>query len=112
MRSTSQLCTKARHGSAALLVKMRIQRLSCDARGFLKRECEVSSLSTSSISRRTIRTLHQIQVCCKTDFRRAAMPRSPSERVPYEAIVDRPPLKLPGDARLAVWLIVNVENWE
>ena len=40
------------------------------------------------------------------------MPRSLNERVPYDAIVDRPPLKLPGDARLAVWLIVNIENWE
>ena len=40
------------------------------------------------------------------------MLRSPSERVPYEAIVDRSPLKLPGHARLAVWVIVNVENWE
>ena len=35
-----------------------------------------------------------------------------SERVPYDAIVDRPPLKLPGGARLAVWLIVNIESWE
>ena len=40
------------------------------------------------------------------------MPSSLSERVPYDAIVDRPPLKLPGGARLAVWLIVNIENWE
>jgi allantoinase len=40
------------------------------------------------------------------------LPRSPSERIVYEAIVDRPPLKLPGNARLAVWLIVNIENWE
>jgi hypothetical protein len=23
----------------------------------------------------------------------------------------RPPLRLPGDARLAVWTIVNVEHW-
>ena len=35
-----------------------------------------------------------------------------SERVPYDAIVDRPPLELPGGARLAVWLIVNIESWE
>jgi len=32
-------------------------------------------------------------------------------RVPYSAIVDRPPLKLPQGARLAVWTIVNVEEW-
>ena len=35
----------------------------------------------------------------------------PRERVPYTAIVDRPPLKLPGGARMAVWVIVNVEDW-
>jgi peptidoglycan/xylan/chitin deacetylase (PgdA/CDA1 family) len=33
------------------------------------------------------------------------------DRVPYSAIVDRPPLKLPGGARVAVWVIVNVEEW-
>jgi peptidoglycan/xylan/chitin deacetylase (PgdA/CDA1 family) len=35
----------------------------------------------------------------------------PRDRVPYSAIVDRPPLKLPGGARIAVWTIVNVEEW-
>lgn len=40
------------------------------------------------------------------------MPMIPRERVTYSAIVDRPKLKLPGNARLAVWVIVNVENWE
>jgi allantoinase len=35
----------------------------------------------------------------------------PKDRVPYSAIVDRPPLKLPGGARIAVWTIVNVEEW-
>jgi allantoinase len=33
------------------------------------------------------------------------------DRIPYSAIVDRPPLKLPGGARIAVWTIVNVEEW-
>jgi len=32
-------------------------------------------------------------------------------RVPYSAIVDRPPLKLPQGGRLIVWTIVNVEEW-
>src|SRR5262245_7851999 len=36
----------------------------------------------------------------------------PRERVPYSAIVDRPPLKLPGNARLVVWTIVNLEVWD
>ena len=35
----------------------------------------------------------------------------PSERVPYSAIVDRPPLGLPDGARMVVWTIVNVEEW-
>jgi allantoinase len=38
-------------------------------------------------------------------------PRTPRERVPYSAIVDRPPLKLPGGARMVVWTVVNVEDW-
>jgi peptidoglycan/xylan/chitin deacetylase (PgdA/CDA1 family) len=33
-------------------------------------------------------------------------------RAPYSAIVDRPPLKLPNGARVAVWVCVNVEEWE
>ena len=32
-------------------------------------------------------------------------------RTPYRPIVDRPRLKLPGGARVAVWVIVNIENW-
>jgi allantoinase len=32
-------------------------------------------------------------------------------RVPYRSIHDRPRLRLPGGARVAVWTIVNVENW-
>src|SRR3990170_4286596 len=33
------------------------------------------------------------------------------DRVPYSAIVDRPPLELPDGARIVVWTIVNVEEW-
>jgi peptidoglycan/xylan/chitin deacetylase (PgdA/CDA1 family) len=36
----------------------------------------------------------------------------PRERVAYSAIVDRPPLALPGGARVAVWTIVNLEVWD
>jgi allantoinase len=35
----------------------------------------------------------------------------PTERIDYSAIADRPPRRLPGGKRLAVWLIVNVEEW-
>jgi allantoinase len=41
-----------------------------------------------------------------------AMLRAPRDRIGYSAIVDRPPLKLPSGARLVVWVIVNVENWD
>ena len=36
----------------------------------------------------------------------------PRERAPYSAIVDRPPLRLPADARIVVWTIVNLEVWD
>ena len=36
----------------------------------------------------------------------------PRERTPYSAIVDRPPLRLPGRARVVVWTIVNLEVWD
>ena len=36
----------------------------------------------------------------------------PRDRAPYSAIVDRPPLKLPGGARVVVWTIVNLEVWD
>jgi len=35
----------------------------------------------------------------------------PTERIAYSAIKDRPRLELPGGARLVVWVIVNVEEW-
>jgi peptidoglycan/xylan/chitin deacetylase (PgdA/CDA1 family) len=37
--------------------------------------------------------------------------RLPRDRFDYSAIVDRTPLKLPEGARIAVWTIVNVEEW-
>src|SRR6478672_7108974 len=33
------------------------------------------------------------------------------DRLDYSPITKRDGLKLPGDARVAVWTIVNVENW-
>jgi len=40
------------------------------------------------------------------------MSMQPSDRVPFSAIIDRPPLKLPGDARIILWSIVNLEVWD
>ncbi|HEV2303060.1 MAG TPA: polysaccharide deacetylase family protein [Stellaceae bacterium] len=36
----------------------------------------------------------------------------PTERLPYSAISERPRLTLPEGARMAVWVIVNVEEWD
>jgi allantoinase len=36
----------------------------------------------------------------------------PTERLDYSAISERPRLRLPEGARLAVWVIVNVEEWD
>jgi allantoinase len=33
------------------------------------------------------------------------------KRIPYTPIHRRPTLRLPNDARVAVWTIINVENW-
>ncbi|HYZ30855.1 MAG TPA: polysaccharide deacetylase family protein [Crenalkalicoccus sp.] len=35
----------------------------------------------------------------------------PTERLAYSPIEARPPLRLPGGARLAIWVIVNIEEW-
>lgn len=34
-----------------------------------------------------------------------------SDRIPYQALVDRPKLTLPDGKRIAVWVILNVEEW-
>jgi peptidoglycan/xylan/chitin deacetylase (PgdA/CDA1 family) len=39
-------------------------------------------------------------------------PMIPRERTDYSAIVDRPPLRLPGNARVVFWTIVNLEVWD
>ena len=39
-------------------------------------------------------------------------PMLPTDRLAYSAITERPPLKLPDGARMAVWVIVNVEKWD
>jgi allantoinase len=42
----------------------------------------------------------------------AARPMLPRERTDFSAIIDRPPLKLPGNARVVFWTIVNLEVWD
>jgi len=36
----------------------------------------------------------------------------PTERISYSSIATRAPLKLPNGARMAIWVIVNVEEWD
>lgn len=36
----------------------------------------------------------------------------PNPWAEYSAIFDREPLKLPGNARVAVWVVINVEDWD
>src|SRR6202166_3633104 len=36
----------------------------------------------------------------------------PTDRIDYSAIAERPALKLPDGARMAIWVIVNVEEWD
>ncbi|HEX7073985.1 MAG TPA: polysaccharide deacetylase family protein [Hyphomicrobiaceae bacterium] len=36
----------------------------------------------------------------------------PTERISYSAITERAPLKLPGNARMVAWVIVNIEEWD
>ena len=39
-------------------------------------------------------------------------PMKPSQRLEYQASIDRPRLELPDGKRVAVFIVVNVENWE
>jgi allantoinase len=34
-----------------------------------------------------------------------------TDRIPYQALIDRPKLALPGGKKLAFWVILNVEDW-
>jgi peptidoglycan/xylan/chitin deacetylase (PgdA/CDA1 family) len=43
---------------------------------------------------------------------KSKQPMLPTDRLTYSPIVERPPLTLPGGARMAVWVIVNVEEWD
>lgn len=40
------------------------------------------------------------------------MVMKPRDRIDYSAMVDREPLKLPNGKRVAVWVVVNIENWD
>ncbi len=42
----------------------------------------------------------------------AKRPMLPTDRIAYSPITERAPLRLPNGARMAVWVIVNVEDWD
>jgi peptidoglycan/xylan/chitin deacetylase (PgdA/CDA1 family) len=52
--------------------------------------------------------------------RRKSVPRKsaakaimlPTDRIAYSSIADRPPIALPNGARMAVWVVINVEEWD
>src|SRR5499427_196646 len=55
----------------------------------------------------------------KSTTRKSVSPKSnarpkllPSDRIAYSPIIDRAPLKLPNGARMAVWVVINVEEWD
>jgi len=66
------------------------------------REISASSGARGRVSRLFLRN-HDADVSDDSERIRA--------RAPYSAITSRPRLRLPGDARVAVWTIVNVESW-
>jgi allantoinase len=43
---------------------------------------------------------------------RSTQPMLPTDRIAYSAITERPRLVLPDGARMVVWVIVNVEEWD
>ncbi len=46
------------------------------------------------------------------NFPKPAVGMLPTDRLAYSAIPNRKPLKLPKGARMAVWTITNVEDWD
>jgi allantoinase len=57
-----------------------------------------------------------MRACRNTVKKNVESPRpaqvKPTERIAYSPITERPPLTLPGGARMVVWVIVNVEEWD
>ncbi|HEX3502008.1 MAG TPA: hypothetical protein VHU22_01310, partial [Xanthobacteraceae bacterium] len=45
----------------------------------------------------------------KTSARKIMLP---TDRLSYSPITERAPLHLPNGARMAIWVIVNVEEWD
>src|SRR5438093_11298352 len=94
------------------------------------RDCTIEPTSTRSASRSTswgwgptVRGEHRNEPSRSTSWgwgptvrgehiKKEPPVRLPHERFDYSAIVDRKPWRLPKGARIAVWTIVNVEEWD
>src|SRR6185312_11634195 len=48
----------------------------------------------------------------RMNFPKPSVGMLPNDRLDYSAITKRKPLKLPKGARMAVWTITNVEEWD
>ena len=48
----------------------------------------------------------------KMNFPKPAVGMLPNDRLDYSAITERKPLELPNRARMVVWTITNVEEWD
>ena len=56
----------------------------------------------------------QMTIQPKKSARRTPLkkPMLPADRIAYSPITERAPLKLPEGARMVVWVIVNIEQWD
>src|SRR6185503_45713 len=48
----------------------------------------------------------------RMNFPKPSVGMLPNDRLDYSAIIKRKPLKLPKGARMVVWTITNVEEWD
>jgi len=48
----------------------------------------------------------------KTFLQEEAAAMKPHERLDFSAMIQREPLKLPGNAKVVVWPVVNIEEWD
>ena len=74
------------------------------------------------MARKSRRTASAVRSAVRTRVRQATAAKKASERAPspvpqahgrfdYSPIVDRPPLRWPGGARVALWVIPNIEHF-
>src|SRR5262249_21202672 len=54
----------------------------------------------------------KIQGMIRMNFPKPSVGMLPNDRLDYSAITTRKPLKLPKGARMVVWTITNVEEWD